>query len=126
MFLFPCISSFLLSSINHHIFIILYCKGKYVKTLLFIIFYVNILRFKSHVYYHNHFLTLQKCTQFFLFHKAFFIIKAIILYHLLNFIQYFVKLHIENNNQFCLEIILCCVYSSFDYLIYQYYSAYVS
>ena len=27
-------------------------------------------------------------------------------------------------NQFCLEIILCRVYSSFDYLIYPYYPAY--
>ena len=32
--------------------------------------------------------------------------------------------HSTITNQFCLEIILCHVYSSFDYLIYPYYPAY--
>ena len=33
--------------------------------------------------------------------------------------------HSTTTNQFCLEIIICCIYSSFDYLIYPYYPAYM-
>ena len=34
--------------------------------------------------------------------------------------------HSTKPNQFCLEIIVCRVCSSFDYLIYPYYPAYMS
>lgn len=33
--------------------------------------------------------------------------------------------HSTTTNQFCLGIIICRVYSSFDYLIYPYYPAYM-
>ena len=45
---------------------------------------------------------------------------------LLEFQTFSIYSHSTTTNQFCLGIIICRVYSSFDYLIYPYYPAYTN
>ena len=45
---------------------------------------------------------------------------------LCGFSNFTIYSHSTNANQFCLEIILCRIRGTFDYLMYPYYPAYMS